>query len=165
MNWKTAEKVIETCKDRFHILKQEYNLRSSTYLVVDYGRGQAKISEFALERVAIEHKELFQENSDSLRLIQLIEERDELLKQIESVKGKKSHSKSYLCRQQVELESMEKEIQGFDKENLELTRFTIELRFSTLDIDLVQKLKRSEFCDTEKTDPSKASIRVVLKMP
>ena len=60
-------------------------------------------------------------------------------------------------------DKLTKRITAFDVSKLSIIEHRYEIRFPTVDIDLIQQLKRSGYCDQKLTDMSKVSIRVVLK--
>jgi len=62
------------------------------------------------------------------------------------------------------MEKFKKVISGIDKDELSFKFFTVELRFPTLNMELIQKVKYSKFCDKNRTEMSKACIKVVLNV-
>lgn len=54
-------------------------------------------------------------------------------------------------------------IREFDTSRLNVRPFTVEVRFPTVKMDIIKKVKRSGYCDRDLTDMSDASINVVLK--
>jgi hypothetical protein len=52
---------------------------------------------------------------------------------------------------------------GFDSGPIGIVPFVVEVRFPTVRIEAIQRVKNSQYCDRTLTDMSRASIRVVLK--
>lgn len=59
-------------------------------------------------------------------------------------------------------ETLEKKIGRFDAAMFSVVEHQAELRFPTVDMDLIQAVKESKYSDKIRTSMSKASIRVVL---
>jgi len=75
----------------------------------------------------------------------------------------KQRLKEEIKRIEQMIEKIERKLLSINTDNLELSPFHIELRFKSVDYNLIQKLKEWEGCNQEKTDKSPASIRIVLK--
>ncbi len=60
------------------------------------------------------------------------------------------------------LDMKKKELQQFDVNQLEVVPNRAEMIVSTIDMDIIQNIKGSKFCDQEATLMSRASIRVIL---
>ena len=55
-----------------------------------------------------------------------------------------------------------KRISAFEVAQLSVVDHRFEIRFPSVDIDIIQKIKQSKYCDQELTDMSMVSIRVIL---
>lgn len=55
-----------------------------------------------------------------------------------------------------------KQILEFDVQGLKVAPNRPEIRFPTVDMSIIQQLKKSKYCDQEATNMSRASIRVIL---
>lgn len=58
-----------------------------------------------------------------------------------------------------------KEVEKIDTVLLAVVDFQVEIRFSFLKFDYIQRIKQSAYCNTQLTDMSQLSIRVVIKEP
>lgn len=57
------------------------------------------------------------------------------------------------------MEKFKKVISGIDKDELSFKFFTVELRFPTLNMELIKEIKHSKFCDKNRTEMSKSCIK------
>lgn len=154
MNFSEALKHIDKCRRGWEALKTQFTggerkLLEDSYLVIAYPRGQLLPAEFTPEFVAEKHRDLFGSSPPNIDFLKILNRRRAILGEIESLKKDLYWINSQIGRRNISL--------------LEVNDFNVEVRFNNLDFDLIQKLKESEFSDKEKTDMSKASIRVVLK--
>lgn len=62
------------------------------------------------------------------------------------------------------LSDLSDKLKKYDLNQLEFQEYTLEIRFPTMKMGLIQEIKKSPLVDKEKTDTSMASIRVVLKV-
>ena len=60
---------------------------------------------------------------------------------------------------------VEKWLREFNREKLEFEEHRLEIRFASLQMDLIQEIKRSPFVDSNLTGMGPASIRIVLHVP
>jgi len=62
------------------------------------------------------------------------------------------------------MEKFKKIISWIDRDELSFKFFTVELRFPILNMEFIQKVKYSKFCDKNRTEMSKGCIKVVLNV-
>lgn len=156
MNWLEAKQHIKGCIGSFEKLKncfsgEERKILEKTYVVLNFnGKGQTNLPR----------------DMDSLLLnidIAIVACKNNgsflyFLKKRQEIKNKIASLESYL-------RYLEKRINDAIIEGkIEVSPFTVEIRFEELNFDVIQKIKQTDFCDREKTDMSKTSIRIVLKV-
>ena len=116
------------------------------YIVVSYRIGQITLDEDALS-IARDCADFFVEDRYSSAYLKLVQE----LKRVERLADGKD-----------KVDVLEK-LLGFDISRLSVVEYRFEIRFTAVDIDFIQQLKQSKYCDKKLTDMSRVSIRVVLK--
>lgn len=154
MRWFEAKKVIKGCVENWQALKRQFNgkereIVEQAYLVVSYSAGQIELSGLTLEAIALNHPKLLAQTYFNLNFVNLVKKKIWLMNQNQ--------------KYQRDLEWIETKIKNINMNLIELSPFTVEVRFKQLNFELIRKLKESELCDKSKTDMSNASIRVVLK--
>jgi hypothetical protein len=97
-------------------------------------------------------------NKASGSLIEHIRALESLKKDGESRRNKDEKFKK-------EQDKVKKRLEEFNFGRLELEDHRLEVRFPSLKMDLIQKIKMSSFVDQEHTGKDRASIRVVLWTP
>ncbi|MBU0478733.1 hypothetical protein KKC91_09225 [bacterium] len=150
MDYQESELQIKGAVKDFMKLRESFNheVLEDSYLVLDYGKGQIPLSKLGLAEMGF-HEALLVKNERGKYLINLAQKRGVVEYQIQELKKI--------------LDGIDRRISKVNVIGLELNPFTIEVRFRTLNSELIQKIKQSEFCDSEKTDMSLASIRIILR--
>ena len=157
MNWDQFKEERDIYEAIWRKIKERFSGNESkflkgAYLVVTYGSNQMSLESNYAYSGAMRNPDFFVEDRYSIPLIKLT-------KEYKKIKDSDTKDKKELERK-AELEDDMKKMNPAD---LSVVEHHIELRFSSVNIELIQKLKQSEYCDRELTGMSKASIRVVLK--
>ncbi|RLI97080.1 MAG: hypothetical protein DRO96_01575 [Candidatus Aenigmatarchaeota archaeon] len=154
MNLVQAKQYIKQCSESLDAVRKKFSfdeqkVLDQAYLVVCFGSTQVELRELSPECLSQDHQEVLVNSSSKNWLVRLVRRKAWIQKQIESL--------------QKDLVSVNRQLTNANENWIFLRDFTLELRFTQLDFGLIQKLKRSPIADREKTDMSRASIRIILK--
>ena len=94
-------------------------------------------------------------NRASTGLIHHVQDHEGLKKEIEGRRNKDEGLKKEMAKAKVWIDE-------FDSKRLEIEDHRLEVRFPSLKIELIQKIKQSPFVDQNRIGKDKTSIRVVL---
>jgi hypothetical protein len=119
---------------------------NGSYLVVVCKHYQMPFSLNDLVTIAVEHPEFIIEDKHSNYLLKLAAE-------FRSVKD----------RNQILANDILSKLHKMECENINIGEIRAEIRFPTVAIEKIQRIKQSKYVDHELTDMSKVSIRVILK--
>ena len=151
MKWNDFLIEKEKYKQIWTKLKNEYSgemrkFLDKSYMVIFYHPGQIFLDAEPLS-IAKENSGFFASDKRSQSFLKMVEEYKREERAINSdIK-----------------DALLKKIAAYDISQLSVIEHRFEIRFPTVDIDLIQQLKQSKYCDQKLTDMSKVSIRVVLK--
>ena len=115
-------------------------------LEIFYTGGQMSFSVNDPFSVALSNPDFFINNPVSVSLL-------ELAKEYKAIKDKNSD----------QAKDVMEDVKCEDIENLEVVDYRVEIIFPTIDMDIIQELKKSKWVDQVKVFMTKASIRVPLK--
>ena len=155
MRWKEFLNKRQMYEEVWAALKSEYdgdirNYLNRSRLVIAYGPGMA--GQFDAKNkdvgsIAIDHSDFFIRNASGDRLV-------ELAKQYKAIRDQDNDLKPEIIKQ----------LELFNTEFLDVVENQPEIRFPELNIEFIQEVKNSKYCDKKMTSMSKSSIRVVLRI-
>ena len=154
MNLLQVKNYVQKCKKSFEKVKtlfsvDERGVLDGAYFVVCFGEKQLEVSELSPENIGTNFCGVLSNSSSKDWLVRLVRKKAWIQKQIDQL--------------QKDLVSVKKQLANANEEWLWLKEFTVELRFKQLDYGLIQKLKRSSITDRDKTEMSRASIKIIVK--
>ena len=152
-NWETIK--AEQGKDQ-----EKTSFLKKSYLVMTHGTSQAAISEFETKLRRGEQFDFLASAPTNSIFIEKHQNLKKLQSEIEKLRqGTSDHKKALNL-----VSKLENELAAYDLSTLECAEdICIELRFSTLQMEIIQMIKSHPLIDTAKTIPSSSSIRVVIK--
>ncbi len=151
MNWLGFLKKREAYKAVWQSLKAEFTgdvrnyLESSCLIVVYAGYKDMPFELYEAFSIALQFPYFIIKDDSSVYLLELAE----------TFKASKHDDQ----RKQ----RIMKEVEAIDPVLLSVVDFQVELRFSSLKFEYIERIKQSVYCDRKLTDMSKVSIRVILK--
>jgi hypothetical protein len=143
-------------KDTFQKMQKEFDEETAKYLkkayivIVCFSDGVFTQIPFNVNdayTIALDYSPILVPTAESVAYISLVKEHDK----VKEDKDKKP------------AEKVREKIEKFKVEKLDVQKFRVEVRFPYVDMEYIQRVKTSEFCDRELTEMSRASINVVLK--
>ena len=146
-----CKKVWKEFKDSF-VEEELKEFFKHSYAVLSYPRGQIKLGGSDFRTVALESPGFFVPNQASASLLKHIRELEELKKD-SGEQSKKERAR------------IEKWFEEFNPQRLKLEESRLEVRFPSLKMALIQRIKQSPLVDQHFTGSERASIRVVLLIP
>jgi len=154
MRWQEFLNKRQAYKKAWDDLKEEHDedvrkFLHDSYLVIAYGHNMAGQFDFKNKdagSIAMEHPDFFVKDASGNRLIDLV-------RQYKAIKDQDTDLKSKIMKQ----------LEGFDTKSLNVVENQVEIRFPALNIDFIQKIKKSKHCDKNMTIMSKDSIRIILR--
>lgn len=148
---------VELCRrawDRFQASVEDEDLKKflkESYPVLSSEKGQILLSEVNVYGIARSNPGFFIPNEAGERFVGLVKKHDDL-------KMEGHH------RAEEEVKKLWERIRAFDLSQLRFRDYQLEIRFSSLRMDLIQRLKELSGVDKALTEPRRISIRVVLKV-
>lgn len=162
MDYETFTAHAEHCKKIWQDFKDSFkniftdddskNFLKNSYAVLSYSRGQVSLGSADFYAIATESPGFFLPNKASSSLIGRVRTL-EMLKKDSSEENKKDREK------------IEMWLKEFDPARLKLEESQLEVRFPSLKMDLIQRIKQSPFVCRDLTGTERVSIRVVLRVP
>lgn len=154
-NWEIIRSDTGTEKEAQAFLKDSYLVLSNILSQADMSNFEGEV--YRGEVIKYNFLKNTPANNEFIRLSQAVKSIQNHLKGL--FQGTAEYKKA-----QATLNAAEKNLKGFDFSTLEfLDDIMVELRFPTLKIEIIQKIKTHSLVDAEQTNLSKASIRVVIK--
>ena len=158
---KIAKKNWEVMKSDLGENSRSVEFLSHSYLVLGNRYVQVKLDELehGLSRVAFEKPTLLKRAEVNMDFISLFRKLREL-----EWKYRVSQLQGYKQNQlKAVIERLRKKLDGFDMYSLDFADdLNVEVRFPTVNMNLIQRLKYHPLADSSKTSMSMASIRVVI---
>lgn len=145
------KKIWQEFKDSFHEPELKAYLKHS-YAVLSHASGQLYLGSTDFRTIAMESPSFLVPNQASSSLIKHVRELEGLKKDSEE-RSKKERAR------------IEKWFQEFDPQRLKFEEPRLEVRFPSLKMDLIQRMKQSPLVDQRFTGKERAAIRVVLEVP
>jgi len=151
MKWSEFLQEKQAYCEAFEKLKADFDgdmrkFLDKSYLVVTYNRcGQISLDSCDMETIAKQHSDFLKQDSHSARLIWIANR---------FRNAKRMHEQTRLSEEQK---------QYFAKV-ISVVEHQIEMRFPTMNIDFIQQVKQTKYCNQQLTDMTKVSIRVIMKL-
>jgi hypothetical protein len=169
MKWNELLGQIEAARKNWEIIRSDTGAEKEaqaflkdSYLVLSNEYSQAGLSNF--------EGEVYRGEVIKYNFLKNTPSSNEFIKLSQAVRNIQGQLKGLFQRTaeykktQAALDAAEKKLKKFDFSTLEfLDDIMVELRFPTLKIEVIQKIKTHSLVDAEQTSLSKASTRVVIK--
>lgn len=155
MDYESFKAYTERCKKIWQDFKDSFkdsdvkNFLKHSYAVLSHPRGQIALGSADFYSIAAESPGFFLPSKPSSSLIEQVRKL-ELLKREADERNKKERGKIELW------------LKDFDPARLKFEEPRLEVRFLSLKMELIQRVKRSPLVDQRFTATERASIRVVL---
>ena len=163
MDYESFTAYAERCKKMWQDFKESFKepelktFLKHSHLVLSCPSGQCTLEAVDYHSGALWSPKSLVSSRASTSLIEHVRKLERLKKEVEGRRSKDEGLKK-------ELEKEKKWIDEFNPERLELEDHYLEIRFPSLKIELIQKIKQSPFVDQERTGKGRVSVRVVLRI-
>jgi len=150
MKWEAFLQKKQLYEQAWNSLKDDFTgddreFLDASYLVITYKHHQIDFSVNDVISIAMNSVFIIKDRN-SMRLIELADE-------YKRVKDRNSElAKNVLL-----------EMHKVDTKDIEIVNLRVEIRFPTVAMERIQRIKRSKYVDQELTDMTRVSIRVILK--
>ena len=167
MKWKDYLDRRQLYKKAWGSMKAEFTgeirrFLDKSHIVVTYGANMTKQMAFEKNNaysIAMGNRDFFLKDSCSNKLLYLVRRHDEIM---DLARQNNSDEKKRDRYSELKLRAV-KQLEDFNNEPLVVVDNQTEIRFPALNMNFIQQIKKSKYCDKESTSISKSSIRVILK--
>jgi len=147
-----SKKLWQEFKNSFSEPEELRNYLKNSYAVLSHPSGQVYLGSTDFRTIAMESPSFLVSN----------QARESLIKHVKELEALKKDSEE---RSKKERARIEKWFEEFNPQRLKFEEPRLEVRFPSLKMDLIQRIKQSSFVDQRFTGKERVAIRVVLLVP
>jgi len=157
-----AKKNWQTMKSDLGRDPRSVEFLSKSYLVVCNRHGQIALNELDHDgprKIATENPSFFKRTEPNLRFLRLCR----TLRNLEKYYQKLHPRNPKLSQVRMKMDNLKRQLDAYDVSQLEFSdELVVEIRFPTVRMQLIQRLKQHPLTDFSRTSISMASIKVVI---